>query len=188
LFTRWDGEVNQAEYDNRKGEDFVIEILSRLWSSLREIVSQTVCLQIEVKPMKRSSICFLDSGYLDLSDQTEDIIEDFGILKFLRVSNQCTFDVFQHVDRAMLSQNKQGGVKKRKSKGGRLAAIEAAVLRIEAKIGEVPLTGGQKERKRKKAPAAPLTIESGSPNDKWDAVSSDGDEESQAGLAAKRPC
>uniref|UniRef100_A0A915I6K0 Uncharacterized protein n=1 Tax=Romanomermis culicivorax TaxID=13658 RepID=A0A915I6K0_ROMCU len=65
------------------------------------------------------------------------------------------------------------------NEAARLAAVEAAVLRMEVRMGETPLMGSQKERKRKKAP--PPTIESEIPDNNGDAVSSDGEEESQAG-------
>uniref|UniRef100_A0A915L900 Uncharacterized protein n=1 Tax=Romanomermis culicivorax TaxID=13658 RepID=A0A915L900_ROMCU len=68
----------------------------------------------------------------------------------------------------------------------RLAALKAAVLRIEARMGETPLTRGQKVPKRKKAPLP--TKESEIPDNNGEAISSDGEEEAQAGLVAKRPC
>uniref|UniRef100_A0A915JBT4 Uncharacterized protein n=1 Tax=Romanomermis culicivorax TaxID=13658 RepID=A0A915JBT4_ROMCU len=52
----------------------------------------------------------------------------------------------------MSSQNKQGGAKKAKKVG--LAAMEAAMLRIEARMGETPLTGGQKKTETKEGAAA----------------------------------
>uniref|UniRef100_A0A915L072 Uncharacterized protein n=1 Tax=Romanomermis culicivorax TaxID=13658 RepID=A0A915L072_ROMCU len=71
----------------------------------------------------------------------------------------------------------------------RQAAVEAALLLIEAKIDETPSTGGLKERKRKKAPAAPPTIKSENPDNKGGVVSKNDDNvELQVEPAAKRPC
>uniref|UniRef100_A0A915JCU2 Uncharacterized protein n=1 Tax=Romanomermis culicivorax TaxID=13658 RepID=A0A915JCU2_ROMCU len=83
-----------------------------------------------------------------------------------------------------MSSQKQGVAKK--AKKARVAALEAAVLRIEARLAETPQQGGQKERKRKRVP--PPATEAEMPEDSGQVISSDDEEEAKAGPAAKRSC